>query len=113
MIPRGRLKTRLTIERPVADSSFDGAGATSWIAVRKVYAEVLDILPSRGEQQRDGYSSSAWRARVRMDYRADITPDMRFVGRSRVMQIISGPARVEHLNAAEFIVEEFTPAGGS
>jgi head-tail adaptor len=107
MIPRGRLKTRLTIERQSADDAFDGAGQEVWTPVARVWAEVQDVLPSRGERDGSGFTDTTWRARVRMDRRSDITSAMRFVGRGRAMEIVSGPALVENPRCVEFVVEEF------
>ena len=112
MIPRGRLNTRLRVERKVADDSFDGAGAEVWAPVRKVWAEVQDVLPSRGERQDGGFTTVTGRSRVRMDYRTDITADIRFIGRGRTMQIVSGPAELGNRDGIEFMVEDYNPAGG-
>ncbi|SEQ60411.1 Phage head-tail joining protein [Sphingobium sp. YR768] len=54
---------------------------------------------------------SARPARVRMRFREDITPDMRFIFGSRIMQIVSGPAELGRREALEFMVEEYRPAG--
>ncbi|MDP1026391.1 head-tail adaptor protein [Sphingomonas sp. KR1UV-12] len=111
MIPRSKLNTRLIVQRKVADDALDGAGADEWVPVRTVWAEVLDDLPSRAERQDGGFTSAVWRARVRMDRRSDITAAMRFVGRDRIMEIVSGPALVENPRCVEFMVEEYNGAG--
>lgn len=112
MIPRGRLNTRLQVERKVSDEAFDSAGSEKWEPVRKVWAEVRDVLPSRAERQDGGFTTVTGRSRVRMDYRTDITPDMRFIGRGRTMQIVSGPAELGARDGIEFMVEDYSPAGG-
>lgn len=105
MIPRGKLNVRLTVEREATDDSFDSAGATAWTLVRKVWAEVQDVLPSRAERQEGGFTTTIGRARVRMDYRTDITADMRFIGKGRTMNIVSGPAELGTRDGIEFMVE--------
>lgn len=110
-IRAGRLNRRIQIERPIADTSFDGAGSGSWEPVVVVWAEVQDIQPSRGERLADGFSMATRPSRVRMRYREGITPDMRFVMGARVMQIIAGPAEIGRAEGLEFMVEEYRPAG--
>lgn len=103
---------RITIERPIADTALDGAGSGTWSAVEEsVAAEVEDKLPSRGEKLAEGVNVAMRPARVRMRYREDITPNMRFVMGARIMQIIAGPAEVGNRDEVEFLVEEYNPAG--
>ncbi len=121
MIQPGRLNRRILIERPVADESLDGAGSGAWIAVGGVtWAEVQDVLPSRGEKVADGVNISARPARVRMRYRHDVTGDMRVVllrkegaayVADRILQIVSGPAELGYREGLEIMVEEYRPAG--
>jgi len=105
------LDRRIRIERPVADDEFDGAGSGDWTLVDEIWANVRDTLPSRGERLADGISVAARPARVRMRFRTDITPDMRFVMGSRIMQIVSGPADLGRRYRLEFMVEDYRPAG--
>jgi head-tail adaptor len=107
----GTLDRRIRIERPIADNGFDGAGSGAWEPVVTVWASVKDALPSRGDKLAEGINMSARPARVRMRFREDITPDMRFIFGSRIMQIVSGPAELGRREALEFMVEEYRPAG--
>lgn len=123
--PAGTYDRRIRIQRPVADESFDGAGSGSWEDVITVWANVQDILPSRGEKLSDGMNMSARPARVRIRFRRGITADMRFqIGRTvknadgekvwetdRTVQVISGPAELGRREELEFMVEEYRPAG--
>lgn len=109
----GSLNRRIRVERPVADATFDGAGSGTWERVAEVWCSVLDALPSRGERLADGINAAARPSRVRMRYRDGITPDMRFVMGSRIMQIVSGPAELGHRDGLEFMVEEYSPAGNA
>ena len=113
MIKRGQLDRKITIERPVADTSLDGAGSGSWEQVAQVWAQVQDVLPSRGERLADGINVASHLARVRMDFRSDITPAMRFVIGDRIMQIVSGPAELGRRGGLEFMVEDYSSAGNS
>jgi head-tail adaptor len=106
-----KLDRRVLIQRPVSDESFDGAGSGQWLDVDTVWANVQDALPSRGEQLADGINVASRPARVRMRFRVDVTPSMRFVIADRIMQIIAGPAELGRRDGLEFMVEEYTPAG--
>ena len=110
---RGRLDRRIRIERPIADDSLDGAGSGSWQLVAEVWASVLDALPSRAERLADGINVAARPARVRMGFRSDVTPEMRFVMGNRIMQITAGPAELGRRDGLEFMVEEYRPAGNA
>lgn len=111
------LDSVLRIERPQADDSLDGAGSGGWVLVAaKVWANVQDMLPSRGERIDNGFNVAARPSRVRMHWRGDVTSDMRFVditngADGRIMQIISGPAMLGRRDGLEFMVEDYSPAG--
>ena len=113
-----RLKDRIRIEQPVSDESFDGAGSGEWNVVQDdVAAEIVDMLPSRGERLANGINLATRPARVRLRHRADIKPSMRFVekvgdGDGRIMQIIAGPADLGR-DAVEFMVEDYSTAGNA
>ncbi|TXI87781.1 MAG: head-tail adaptor protein [Cupriavidus sp.] len=111
----------IRIERPVADTSLDGAGSGSWAFVAETRAEVQDELPSRAlERQTSGVTMATGQSRVRMQWRPGITPDMRFLicrrqaGAlivERIVQIVTGPAELGRRDGLEFMVEEYRPAG--
>lgn len=107
-----RLKHRIVIERPVADTSFGGAGSGAWERVAEVAAEVQDVLPSRSERLAEGINLATRPARVLIRPREGLTPAMRFVMGARIMQIVAGPARNESLGALEFMVEDYSAPGG-
>ncbi len=110
-LDRGSLDKFIRIERPVADAGFDGAGSGSWELIDEVWANVQDALPSRGERLAGGINVAARPARVRIDYREDITASMRFVLGSRIMQIVSEGAELGRQDGLEFMTEEYRPAG--
>lgn len=120
-----RMKDRIRIEQPVADTALDGAGSGDFEPIptdAKVSAEIEDMLPSRGERLANGINVATRPARVRLRARTDITPDMRFVeifedadGNAtdgRVMQIVAGPAKLGR-DAIEFMVEDYSVAGNA
>lgn len=108
----------------MADGSFDGAGSGGWALVAPVFANVQDVLPSRGEKIASGINLSARPARVQIRYRVGITSDMRFVlgatindddevdySAARIMQIVSGPAEIGRRERLEFMAETYSPSG--
>jgi head-tail adaptor len=107
------LRDEITIERAVTSSGFDGAGSGGWEPVDTVWAQVRDMLPSRSERLSGGINVAARPARVRMRHRTDITPSMRFVMGSRIMQIVSGPAVLGSREGLEFMVEDYSTAGNA
>lgn len=120
-----RLKDLIRIERPVASSGFAGAGSGTWELVAEVRAEIKDALPSRAERLAGGINVATRPARVRMRYRSDVSPDMRFVlgahvvddeviyTGARIMQITAGPAELGSREGVEFMVENYSTAGNS
>ena len=121
----GALDKRIRIERPVADTSFDGAGSGGWAFVATVWASVVDALPSRGEKLAGGINIATRPARVRIRFRTDVTADMRFVlgatvtddevdySGARIMQIVAGPAELGFRDGLEFMVEQYSSAGNA
>ena len=120
-----RLNRFVRIERPVADTSFDGAGSGAWDLLAEVWAEIEDMLPSRGERLADGINVATRPARVRIRYRTDVTNALRVVAGARVvdgevdysgariMQITTLPAELGRREGLEFMVEEYRPAGNA
>lgn len=108
-----RLRDRIRIERPVARAGFTSAGAGTWQLVAEVWAEIQDILPSRSERMADGLNVASRPARVRIRFRTDVTPAMRFVRGTRVMQIVAGPAELGRREGLEFMVEDHSSAGNA
>lgn len=107
----GTLRHRIRIEQPVAGAAFDDAGSGTWELVGEVFAEVQDVLPSRGERQVGGFNMAMRPARVRIRWRTDVTPAMRFKMGSRIMQIVSGPAELGRREGLEFMVEDYSSPG--
>jgi len=120
-----RLKDRVRIERPVTDDAFDGAGAGTWEPLQTdiVSAEIMDMLPSRGERLADGINVTTGPARVRLRYRTDVDSSMRLVEilsdedgndvDGRIMQITTRPARLRDRGREliEFMTEHYSTAG--
>lgn len=104
----GDRDTLVRIERKVASTAFRGAGKESWELVCEEWVQLLDQLPSRSEKAEGGMPVATRRARLRMDWREDVLPDMRVVAGDRIMQIVSGPATLGRRAGLEMIVEDYT-----
>jgi head-tail adaptor len=125
LFSRRDLDRQITIQRPVPNTDPDGAGSGTWATVATdVWAQIQDLLPSRGGKTlSDGIDLSVRPARVRMRYRADVTPDMRFVTNApplqetvgpstpRVMTITAGPAELGRFEGLEFLVKDYSISG--
>lgn len=88
-------------------------------APASVWAQVQDVLPSRGESNGDGIDTSRRPSRIRLRWREDITSAMRIIlwkgdeggAVDRVMQIVSGPAEIFGRRTwMELMAEEYSSA---
>ncbi|NVD43482.1 head-tail adaptor protein [Qipengyuania atrilutea] len=113
LLPRGSLNRLVRIENNTADESFTGAGKANWTLIAEVWADVQDMLPSRGEKLADGLNIATRPARIRILYRTDVTAAMRIVMGERVMQIVSPPAELGNREGLELMAEDYSTAGGS
>lgn len=104
-VPPGDRDTFVRFEQQVQATGFRGAGKESWELFAEEWVELRDQLPSRGEQPAGGMPVTVRRARLRMDYRDDITPDMRITVGDETMQIIAGPVTLGRCAGLEMVVE--------
>lgn len=105
------LEHEVRLERRTSAGGYDDAGSEEWALVDTIWIGIRDQLPSRSEQTEGGFTTATRRARVRMYWRDDVTPDMRLVLGSRVMHIVSGPAELGRRGGLEMMVEDYKPAG--
>ena len=106
------LDRRITIQSSsVTQDSTYGTDVASWPTLATVWANVQDMLPSRGEKFADGISIARRPSRIRIRYRSDVTSDMRVVIGSRTLRIITMPAEIGRREWLEFIAEEVTTGG--
>lgn len=121
----GDLDKRVRIERPVPNTSLDGAGSGSWVLVDTVWAQVQDELPSKGERVQSGINLASRPARVRMRWRSDVNASMRVVHGAtinegnvdytgaRIMEIVTTPAELGRRKGLEFMVTDYSTAGNT
>lgn len=126
-VSAGKYRHRVRFERPVPDTSLDGAGSGSWAPVAEVAAEVQDALPSRAERLGEGINLASHPSRLRIRRRAGLDSSMRvLVGRNirngngeiewvtdRAAQIVSGPAERGNRDELEFMIEDYSSAGNA
>lgn len=113
MILRTRdLDRQITLLRPVStQESVYGARETTWEVLDTVWAQVRDMLPSRGEQLADGLSLARRPARIRIRYRDDVTSGMRVQYGDRNLRIVSQPAELGRREGLELMAEELSTEG--
>lgn len=108
----GRLGRRVTIlQRVDAQDATYGTLTPTWSTLATVWAEVQDMIPSRGERMADGVSIARRPCRVRMRYRSDVTSEMRLSFDGRTLRIVTMPAELGRREGLELIAEELTTEG--
>lgn len=111
----GTLDRRVRIESKstTQDASY-GTEVVTWTTLCTEWANIQEVLPSKGESQAQGIRIADRPARLRMRYRADITSAMRviYLDRSdRVMQILTPPVELGRKSLIEFMVADYSTAG--
>lgn len=102
------LDTRVRFEyKSVTRDAIYGSEIASWLPKATVWAEVMDVLPTRqqAEQMRNNTQVSVRRSRVRMRYRTDIDASMRCLIGGVVHQIVGGPAEIGRHEYLELLIE--------
>lgn len=100
--------TRVRIEyKSVVQDSVYGTETITWLPKATVWAEKMDVLPTRqqAEQMRNNTQVSVRRTRLRMRYRPDIDASMRCVIGGVVHQIVGGPAEIGRHEYMELLIE--------
>lgn len=110
----GDLDKEVRIERfTVTRDPYYNSEVRAWLPLDTVWAQVLDVLPSKSETQQNAVEITERPARVRMRFRADITPDMRIVllgvggVPDRICEIVAGPAEIGRREGIELLVKDF------
>ena len=85
MMRSGNLRHRVQLETPSGSSDGAGGIALAWTLVDTLWAEIRSA--SGSEQLNFGRANATLMNNVRIRYRSDITPDMRFSLGSRIFEI--------------------------
>lgn len=90
-----------------------GTDVVSWVPLATVWAEVVNVLPSRqqAEQTRQQLQVSTQRSRIRMRYRTDIDSSMRCVIGGLMHHIVSGPAEIGGRHQLSEVIAERYSSG--
>lgn len=108
----GILRDRVTIlTRTTAQDATYGTQVETWVPLATVWANVKDMIPSRGERIAEGIQIANRPCRVRMRYRADVTSAMRLQFGTRQLRIVTQPAELGNKEGVEFLAEELTTEG--
>lgn len=111
----GPLDRRIRIEEPVSitDTTY-GPQPGTWTSYATVWANVQEMLPSRGERLAAGIEIAERPARVRTRYIPGLTANMRVVyldRDERVMKILTPPVEIGRKQGWEFMVADYSTAG--
>lgn len=98
MIDVGKLRERVTIQQAAANVNSLGEAVLAWADVRTVWASV-DGVGAR-EALEAGQQDTTISHRVRMRYVPELTQQMRFLWRSRILNIVS---LLEYGNRSEHV----------
>jgi head-tail adaptor len=113
----GKLDRQLRIEQRATTQDSDyGTRVDTWTEYVTLWAQVQEVLPSKGESQADGIRIAERPARVRCRYVPGITSDMRAVDltrSSRVMKIVSPPVELGNQDGLEFMVADYSTSGAA
>lgn len=96
MIDPGKLRERVTVEAAAGATNALGETILSWSTTSAVWASVEGV--SAREALAAGSQNVVITHKVRMRYLPGLTQDMRFVWRSRTLEIVS---LLEHGNRSE------------
>jgi SPP1 family predicted phage head-tail adaptor len=108
----GKLDRRVTIlVRSDEKDPVYGTKTPVWLDQVTVAAEVLDLLPSKGDQAAGEMSLARRPARIRMRWRDDVTQANRVRIDGRDMRIVAGPAMLGRRDGLEIMVEELSTEG--
>lgn len=108
----GRLDRRVTIlTRGTTRETVYGTKTDAWVPVATVWAEVQDVLPSRGDRLAAEIVITSRPTRVRMRWRDDVTQANRVEIDGRQRRIVAGPAMIGRRDRLEIMVEELSTEG--
>ncbi|PTW45076.1 head-tail adaptor [Sphingomonas faeni] len=105
----GELEHLVRLERKVESTEFASAGEDEWALVDEIWVGIQDKLPSRGERDQGGFTTTTRPARIRMYHREDVDAGMRLVLGDRIMEIVSAPAELGRKGGLELMVEDYDP----
>ena len=113
----GSMRSRVRLEQKLVTQDPDyGTQTSTWATFATVWAEVLEILPSRAEKQNQNIRIENRPATVRIRYLPGVNSDMRVIHidrENREMRIVSGPAEMGHRRFMELMCESYSTNGNA
>lgn len=100
-------------DRPAGTQSDSGEALPDFTPLVQVWAEVVDMQPSRSESMRQGLVQGQSQTRVRIRWRSDIDSTMRIRDGVRTLQIVGGPAEIPRRQYLEVLCETYTTDGAA
>jgi len=98
-----------------------GRDVVSWVPIQTLpgspttadpmWAQWMDMLPSRSEAVRNGLDTARNQSRVRIPYRQDVDSTMRIIRKyegDQVYQIVGGPSIIGQREWLEMVVERYS-----
>ncbi len=108
----GDLNRQVTIlERVVTKDTVYGTDNISWNPVKKVYAQITEMLPSRDEDIVDSISMATRVAKVMIRWRTGLTQQHRIDIDGEQWRIVAGPAMVGLRIGLEMVVQHLSTEG--
>lgn len=99
---------RIRIEQGTASKDSKGAAVITWAHFETVWAEWREVQPSRSEAVRTGLQTARDQVRVRIDYLAGLTSEMRVVHQGVNYNIVGGPAELGRKEVHEIVLERYS-----
>lgn len=104
----GRMKDRITLQKPVLTPDEGGGFTTAWEDVAEVYASVIPV--SAGEYLKGHQLETSVTHRIIIRYREDVTPSLRIVRGAKVYDISSAVDQGGLKAYLEILAAERVPA---
>ena len=113
----GTLDRRIRIEtKTVTRDETTGTPVDTWATYATLWANVQEVLPSKGESASNDIRIAERPARVRTRYVSGITAEMRVVyldRANRAMKILTPPVELGRKIGLEFMVADFSTSGSA
>lgn len=113
----GEFNRKISIDRKavVVDPNY-GTESITWTPFARVFASVMDVLPSRGERNGEHITIANRPTRIRIRYLDGLTSDMRIIltdRDNRELKIVAGPVEIGRRRYMELMAENYSTSGSA
>jgi len=116
-IDPGQFNRKISIERKsVAVDPNYGTESITWTPFARVFASVMDVLPSKSERNGEHITIANRPTRIRIRYLDGLTSDMRIIltdRDNRELKIVAGPAEIGRRRYMELMAENYSTSGSA